>query len=67
LEKALYELFKGSNMVDFIVERYQKINGTEEVPKGNADYHHAFSLNLKYSNLYTISADKQSLLNPLTQ
>ncbi|KAI8341092.1 eIF3 subunit 6 N terminal domain-containing protein [Chlamydoabsidia padenii] len=33
LEKALYELFKGSNMVDFILERYQKINGTDEVPK----------------------------------
>ncbi|SAM04836.1 hypothetical protein [Absidia glauca] len=33
LEKALYELFGNSNMVDFTLELHQKINGTEEVPK----------------------------------
>ncbi|KAI8096155.1 eIF3 subunit 6 N terminal domain-containing protein [Halteromyces radiatus] len=33
LEKALFEIFSSSNMVDFISERYKKINKTEEVPK----------------------------------
>lgn len=34
LLKAKYDLFKNSNMVDFVVDLYKKLNKTEETPKG---------------------------------
>ncbi|CAO3628723.1 unnamed protein product [Cunninghamella blakesleeana] len=37
LIKAKYNLFKDSNMVNFILEQYQKLNKTEDVPKEFTD------------------------------
>ncbi|CEJ01650.1 hypothetical protein G6F70_000309 [Rhizopus microsporus] len=37
LLKAKYDLFKNSNMVDFVVDLYKKLNKTEETPKEFAE------------------------------
>lgn len=38
LLKAKYDLFQNSNMVDFVLDLYKKLNSTEDAPKGtNSD------------------------------
>ncbi|KAG0783099.1 hypothetical protein G6F63_010172 [Rhizopus arrhizus] len=36
LLKAKYDLFQNSNMVDFVLDLYNKLNSTEEAPKGTS-------------------------------
>jgi translation initiation factor 3 subunit E len=36
LLQAKYDLFKNSNMVDFVLDLYKKLQKTEDAPKGKA-------------------------------
>lgn len=35
LLQAKYDLFKNSNMADFVLDLYKQLHKTEEAPKGN--------------------------------
>lgn len=53
LLQAKYDLFKNSNMVDFVLELYKKLQKTEEAPKGkNIDAR--VQINQKFTSFFVI-------------